>query len=97
MVLTIAIVVATLSGYALGVFAGRSHWMHTGVRIGTEMVRSRARVVMPESEQRPVVELEAKLLTAQAELVRLEFKCAELAAQLKAQDREQDRWTNKPS
>jgi hypothetical protein len=61
------------------------------------MVRSRARVVMPESEQRPVVELEAKLLTAQAELVRLEFKCAELAAQLKAQDREQDRWTNKPS
>jgi hypothetical protein len=95
--LTIAIVVATLGGYALGFFAGHAYWSRLGTRVGVEMARSEPKAAHSDAEQQAVVDLEVKLLRTQSELVRLEFKCAELTAQLQAQNREHDRWTSKPS
>jgi hypothetical protein len=93
--MTIAIVVATLGGYALGFFAGHAYWSRLGMRAGTELVRGQPKAAPPDAGQQAVVDLEVKLLRAQSDLVRLEFKCAELTAQLKAQENGQPHMIDK--
>lgn len=87
MALTVAIVVATLGGYALGFFAGQAYWSRPSMRAGPKLARGESKATRPDSGQQAVVDLELKLLRAQSDLVRLEFKCAELTAQLKTQER----------